>query len=88
MPDILDTQLKRALSERIRFYNELGIYDFYRRGPAIANISALEETPLATAPEIQPEQRDLMTPRSKAAVAIPMPEENIMEAAKPKAESC
>ena len=31
MPMILDPQLKRALSDRIRYYNELGIYDFYRR---------------------------------------------------------
>ena len=31
MPSTLDPQLKRALAERIRYYNELGIYDFYRR---------------------------------------------------------
>jgi DNA polymerase len=31
MPRTLDPQLKRALSDRIRYYNELGIYDFYRR---------------------------------------------------------
>ena len=29
----LDPQLRRALTERIRYYNELGIYDFYRRKP-------------------------------------------------------
>ncbi len=29
----LDPQLKRALADRIRYYNELGIYDFYRREP-------------------------------------------------------
>ncbi|MGH9510625.1 MAG: uracil-DNA glycosylase [Terriglobales bacterium] len=28
---VLDPQLKRALADRIHFYNELGIYDFYRR---------------------------------------------------------
>jgi uracil-DNA glycosylase family 4 len=27
----LTPQLKRALADRIRYYNELGIYDFYRR---------------------------------------------------------
>ena len=27
----MDSQLKRALTDRIRYYNELGIYDFYRR---------------------------------------------------------
>jgi uracil-DNA glycosylase family 4 len=31
MPVTLDPQLKRALSDRIRFYRDLGIYDFYRR---------------------------------------------------------
>ncbi len=39
MASVLDPQLKRALAERIRFYNELGIYDFYRRGPAESNFS-------------------------------------------------
>jgi uracil-DNA glycosylase family 4 len=33
MPRTLDPQLRRALTERIRYYNELGIYDFYRRKP-------------------------------------------------------
>ena len=33
MPRMLDPQLKRALAERVRYYNELGIYDFYRREP-------------------------------------------------------
>ncbi|HEV7220845.1 MAG TPA: uracil-DNA glycosylase [Terriglobales bacterium] len=27
----IDPHLKRALTDRIRYYNELGIYDFYRR---------------------------------------------------------
>ena len=31
---VLDPQLKRALADRVRYYNELGIYDFYRREPA------------------------------------------------------
>jgi len=87
MPDILDAQLKRVLSERIRFYNELGIYDFYRREPARANISEGEAAPLATTPEIQPEQRDLMTPRGKAAVVPVVTEEDIFEVANPKPES-
>src|ERR1700693_2638964 len=33
MPRTIDPQLRRALTERIRYYNELGIYDFYRREP-------------------------------------------------------
>jgi uracil-DNA glycosylase len=31
MPRILDPELRRALAQRVRFYNDLGIYDFYRR---------------------------------------------------------
>jgi uracil-DNA glycosylase family 4 len=31
MPSTLSPQLKRALADRIRYYNQLGIYDFYRR---------------------------------------------------------
>ena len=31
MSRTLDPQFRRALTERIRYYNELGIYDFYRR---------------------------------------------------------
>ena len=82
MPDILDAQLKRALSERIRYYNEMGIYDFYRREPARANSGAMEEAHC----EIQPEQRDLMTPRAKAAVQA-VTEEDLFEVANPKPES-
>ena len=61
MAVVLDPQLKRALAERIRFYNELGIYDFYRRGPSESNLI----TPDA---ETQLEQREEMTPRANAAV--------------------
>jgi uracil-DNA glycosylase family 4 len=31
MSRTLDPQIRRALTERLRYYNELGIYDFYRR---------------------------------------------------------
>ena len=55
MPTTLDPQLKRALADRIRYYNELGIYDFYRRETAV---------------QIQPEEREPL-PRAKAAVVIP-----------------
>jgi hypothetical protein len=30
MPQTLDPDLRRALADRVRYYNELGIYDFYR----------------------------------------------------------
>ena len=31
MPPVLDPDLRAALAARIRYYNEMGIYDFYRR---------------------------------------------------------
>src|SRR5580692_92500 len=86
MAGVLDPQLKRALAERVRYYNELGIYDFYRRVPAIANPSTTQDAKVHESPSIQPEQRDLMTPRSKATIAVPV-EENTFKVASPKAES-
>jgi DNA polymerase len=63
MSSTLDPQLKRALADRIRYYNELGIYDFYRRGFSRC------ETNL----QIQPEERDPL-PRAKAAAVFPAEE--------------
>jgi uracil-DNA glycosylase len=34
MPTVLTPQLKRAVADRLRYYNDLGIYDFYRRESA------------------------------------------------------
>src|SRR5438105_8067690 len=59
MPPTLDPQLRRALADRIRYYNELGIYDFYRRK---------ENTP-----GLQPEQREPL-PRTKAVAVIVEPD--------------
>ena len=60
MSPILDPQLKRALADRIRYYNELGIYDFYRR----------DFYRRETTVQIQPEERDPL-PRAKTAVVLP-----------------
>ncbi len=56
MPTTLNPQLKRAMADRIRYYNELGIYDFYRR---------------ETTAQIQPEEREPL-PRAKAAAVTPV----------------
>jgi DNA polymerase len=78
----LDPQIKRALAERIRFYNELGIYDFYRREGLPA------KPPLESATsQVQPEEREPMTPRAKAAVAVPAAEDDLFAVANPKPES-
>src|SRR5277367_706414 len=69
MPGVLDPELKRALAERVRFYNELGIYDFYRRDSA--EHAPLQDAVILENPVIQPEQREDMTPRSKAVAVVP-----------------
>jgi DNA polymerase len=68
----LSPQVKRALADRIRYYNELGIYVFYRR-----------ET--STPTQLQPEQREPL-PKAKAVAIIPAqlvtnPESTIADAA-------
>jgi uracil-DNA glycosylase family 4 len=47
MPLALDPRLRSALAERLRYYNELGIYDFYQRGPRLAETA--EQAPSAEA---------------------------------------
>jgi uracil-DNA glycosylase family 4 len=86
MPEILNPQLKRDLSERIRYYNEMGIYDFYRRQPTVLTLDLIEDAVSLENSAIHPEQRDLMTPRSKAAIAVPV-KENTFEVANSKPES-
>ena len=53
----LTPQLKRALADRIRYYNELGIYDFYRR-----------ETQAFI--QLQTEEREPLTKTKAAAVIL------------------
>jgi uracil-DNA glycosylase len=81
MAGVLDPELKRALTERIRYYNELGIYDFYRREPTEASANATLDF------VIQPEQREEMTPRTKAAIAALVSEEESSEVANSNPES-
>ena len=78
MPRTLDPELRRTLAERIRYYNELGIYDFYRR----EHVQRLVE-----AAAIQPEAREKMNPRKAAVAAAPVAvEENMFEMAAAKPE--
>jgi DNA polymerase len=87
MPTVLDPELRRALAERVRYYHELGIYDFYRRErpTASATETALAEVDSALLLSVsQPELREEMAPRMSAAAAVV--EENIFEALTPKPE--
>src|SRR5438132_779273 len=83
MPRTFDPELRRALAERIRYYNELGIYDFYQREqPA----SMPTETASALISQTsQPDLREEM-PARKSAVLPAAAEENIFEIALPKPE--
>jgi uracil-DNA glycosylase len=84
MPRVLDLELKQALAARIRYYNELGIYDFYRR-----DVSAMAAgEPLASLPSetvIQPEQREEMPPRKATASVVQ--EESAFEIIQSRPES-
>jgi uracil-DNA glycosylase len=79
MPRTLDPELRRALAARIRYYNEMGIYDFYRRpvsdrpqeGAAIAVDEA--EAGISTN---QPESGEEMSPRRTAAATMPVASED------------
>ena len=64
MPSALDPEVRRALAERVRYYHELGIYDFYRRGPQIA----VEVTDLVSS-SLSQETREEMPARKSTAVA-------------------
>ena len=90
MAPVVDPELKRALAARIRYYNELGIYDFYRRDSALApsetgNASAADTLESLNSP-IQPEQREEMSPR-KTAVALPVAEESPLQVLASHAEA-
>jgi len=78
MPRVLDPELRSALVARIRYYNEMGIYDFYRRPlPAEVSISLNEEEGINS--EHAVESGEEMSTRKAAAVTMPVVEENIFE---------
>jgi uracil-DNA glycosylase len=70
----LSPDLRNALSERLRYYREMGIYDFYCRDaapqPDSAETLALGD-PIASPPELYPEDREQMSPRKSAAAMAP-----------------
>ena len=76
MSRTLDPELRRALAARIRYYNEMGIYDFYRRplsdrAGEIAGATAVDEAEIAVSTN-QPESEEEMSPRKATAVAMPV----------------
>ena len=75
MPPTLEPELRRALAARIRYYNEMGIYDFYRRplsergGELVTGISVDEEAINISEPTLYPGEE--MSPRKATTVAVP-----------------
>jgi len=78
MPRTIDPELRRALVARIRYYNEMGIYDFYRRPLPAADSIALNEKEFNDSEQAF-EPGEEMSPRKAAVVAMPVVEENVLE---------
>ena len=85
MPTIQNPDVRRALADRIRYYNELGIYDFYRReGAPIQSIEAATEVAPAPEPNSQPEMpaKKSITPKpaeSVLQILTPNPEQSVTD---------
>jgi DNA polymerase len=94
MPHTLDPELRRALAERVRYYHELGIYDFYRREPrpgqstetATADAGAVPASLFPMSYSVcQSELREEMPARKSAVVPV-IAEDNIFEIVTPRPE--
>jgi DNA polymerase len=93
MSSVLDPELRRALAERVRYYHELGIYDFYRREPRISQLAETDSigetiSASATASSFQSSQSELREemPARKSAVVPAAPKESVFEIVTPKPE--
>ncbi len=84
MPSSLDPQVRRALADRVRYYHDLGIYDFYRRGSPRSAADASDQA-IAETDSTQPETREEM-PARKVAVVAAVADSNIFEVLTPKPE--
>jgi DNA polymerase len=77
-----DLEVRRALAARIRYYNEMGIYDFYRR-PSNPAVQVIEETRVNQDGTAQPcifDSGEDMTRRKSAASATLVVEDSPLEA--------
>jgi uracil-DNA glycosylase family 4 len=76
----LSPNARRALANRIRFYQEMGIYDFYRReGAPVVHVEPTQPSGETTEISIQPEQREEMSPRKSTVAMSASPDENMFE---------
>ncbi|HZQ95252.1 MAG TPA: uracil-DNA glycosylase [Candidatus Sulfotelmatobacter sp.] len=79
MPTISNPDLRRALAERIRYYNELGIYDFYQREPQPLSAAAVADWASETQ-DSQTETREEMPAKKSAVVAKPAVQDSLQGA--------
>jgi len=65
MSSQLDPQLRRAVADRIRYYKELGIYDFYRREAGPDSVTKLAPREMSKADEgVRPTLVEISDPAS------------------------
>ena len=57
MARTLDSETKRALADRVQYYRELGVYDFYRREVEAADVEVVEALAAEEAPDTMPTNR-------------------------------
>jgi uracil-DNA glycosylase family 4 len=69
MAHIVDPQLRSAVAERVRYYRELGIYDFYWRRSQVSEFTNID----ASSSALQSELREEMAAR-KSAVGLSIAE--------------
>lgn len=74
----ISPELRRALNDRLRFYHDLGIYDFYRRD--VLPIEDQEHDPLKLQDQSPTELIDNMTPRAKIATRVAAVAEDLSDA--------
>ena len=77
MATMLDPELRRALADRVRYYHELGVYDFYRRPPQTSVPAETESAVEVVTSQSQSEMREEMPARRSAAAVLP--KENTLE---------
>src|SRR5579864_2433523 len=86
MPPTLDPDLRRALAERVRYCHEMGIYDFYRRGPCVSE----SHTVLSTGAELvdpSPTQEELRQEMAaKKSAVLTQPAGNVFRVIPPNSE--
>jgi uracil-DNA glycosylase len=86
MPSVFDAKLRQALAHRIRYYNDLGIYDFYHRASAESLEVSEAGAAIIADSSIPSEEREEMTSRARAAVPVVI-EEEIFQSASTKPET-